>query len=242
MDERGYVLSGLGMLLIIPVIIMIPVALSVMNASSDLPNTFVKSDTAFYANKNIQRDMSIKLANFADDIDNSNNTNIYSWNNTPINNEQNANLLANNISSLYSTTNSSFYLANNSLGVDNLSVTAFYTGQSMQNNNNISGVIPLKNGIMIAYNFTSVNNTTFGKNNNQYTEFYYNYTFYPIINSTISTTKANDGQIVNYVDTNDSSTVEIDVGNDPTQTTINNHINSFFGNLKSLLLPYCQGS
>lgn len=217
MDEKGYVLSGLGMLLIIPVMIMIPIALSVTNQSSDLPNTFVKSDSAFYANNNIQSDMSIKLSNFLINITNAN----YIWNNP--------NPLANNITLLFNTTNSAYYMQNNIFGIDELSInptnptqiTQIYYDNSTYPTLPTSGIIVLENGISIQYIFSD-NNTV----NNEY---FYDYTVFPVINSTITTTKSNAGHVQNYVDINSSTTITIDAGN--IQSSVPSNIKDFFTRL-----------
>ena len=67
MDEKGYVMSGVGFLLLIPVMIIIPVALSLEDQSSYLPETFVKSDTLFQTYKNVYADINSKVNEFTGD-------------------------------------------------------------------------------------------------------------------------------------------------------------------------------
>lgn len=56
-DQKGYVMSGFGLLLLIPVMIIIPVMLAVETQSGDLPNKFTQSDTVHRTFQDIKTDL-----------------------------------------------------------------------------------------------------------------------------------------------------------------------------------------
>jgi hypothetical protein len=56
-DQKGYVMSGFGLLLLIPVMIIIPVMLAVETQSGDLPNKFTQSDTVYRTFQDIKTDL-----------------------------------------------------------------------------------------------------------------------------------------------------------------------------------------
>lgn len=69
-DQKGYVMSGLGLLLLIPVMIVIPTFLAVETQSSDLPTKMVTSDTSFRTYQDIKTDMKNQIFTFGSAIDN----------------------------------------------------------------------------------------------------------------------------------------------------------------------------
>lgn len=239
MDDKGYVLSGLGLLLIIPVMILIPIALSVTNQSADLPNTFVKSDSSFYANNNIQNDMSIKLSDFLDTV---------SDQNSPYQ-QTDSNLLAQQISTLYATTNTNYYLQNNNFGMDNINITPMYPPNqhleiryktdpnlppdllsnpmlpNLPSNLPVYGSFLLSNGINITY---QIINPSYKQGN----DYFYVYAFSPTINASITTVKNDSGLNQTFVDANNTGNLTIELNNNNPS-----NVNTFFNSLNTSLTP-----
>lgn len=218
-DEKGYVLSGLGLLLLIPVMIIIPIVLSVESQSSNIPSTFVKSDTAFQTYKSIQNDLTNKVNSFTNVVFNS----TYSYNNSS--------KLANSISLLYNSTQPSVYQTAYGQSVDTLSIYPVNTGNHLTTSNQ-SGVIPLRNGINIYYAYV---NSSLQSNTNTVV---YNYTMNVTINTTVSITKANNGiyKSINFNYPFIFFSVDSGTNNNATAQT---RINSFFTSLNQAVQPYC---
>jgi hypothetical protein len=171
-DQRGYVFSGLGLLLLIPVLILIPIALSVEQQSSNIPSTFVKSDTVFDTLKNIYIDLNDKLSDFATSVNNKNFTN--------------QNQLSTPIILLYNQTQQSTYQNAYGSTVDSIQITP--TSAKNLRINSTEGIIPLKNGIVINYAYQGTNLTTRTQD----------YDMNVTINSTIQIQKGNVGTNKDY--------------------------------------------
>lgn len=67
-DQRGYILSGLGMLLLIPVMIIIPIFIAVETQSSDIPTKMVTSDTTYRTFSDIKIDIKNQIFTFGNKI------------------------------------------------------------------------------------------------------------------------------------------------------------------------------
>lgn len=217
-DERGYVLSGLGFLLLIPVIILIPIALSMQEHSADVPITFTKSDTVYNTFNAVRRDITNRVDDFV--LETTNDT--YEWNQHT--------LFANNIIRLYNNTNRNIYHQAYVPTVDTFNVRPNYplTGVSM---NNTTGRIPLRNGIVLYYNLTGAGLTG--------SDIIYNYTFTTEINIIIEITKGNSGH--NQVfDTRFNFPMSVNTTTN-NSTLAGDRINQFFNNVRTILTPYCSG-
>jgi hypothetical protein len=173
-DEKGYVMSGLGFLLLIPVMIFIPLALSVEEQSTDIPNTYVKSDTVFQTLKNTLNDISDRTNDYKNKI----NKKTY----------DNPATFASDIYSLYNDTKKDNYESSFVGTVDSYSVSPNLT--SSLSIGNETGVIPLKNGIEIKYFY--INQTTInGKS-------VYEYNLNITANMIINIKKSNSGNNQNF--------------------------------------------
>lgn len=193
-DEKGYAMSGIGFLLLIPVIILIPFALSVQDQSTDLPTTFLKTDNDFRTYQNIQIDLNNKLNGFQN--------NVYGQFYNPCE----AGKLAGNISALYFSTIASVYqktyMSNNGTApgtVDSITFTPGTPASSNHlaiNNGNDYGRIPLKNGIEIDYGVVNWNQTINNRNGNSYNTTLYNMNI--TVNMTIDIVKSNTATHKNF--------------------------------------------
>lgn len=209
-DERGYLLSGMGLLLLIPVFILIPVALSVQEHSASIPSTFTKSDTLYNTFKAIQRDMTSKVYDYG-----LNATNItYSYNQSS--------LFANKIKTLYNYTNKDLYQSAYGQTVDTLDIKPANPNLVL-NMNNVTGIMPLKNGIVLYYNLTGFGPV--GSN------IMYNYTFTTEINIIIELTKSNSGHNQTF-DTRYEFPLYIDTSTND-NATASDRINQFFNGINS---------
>lgn len=220
MDEKGYVLSGVGMLLLIPLMIMIPIALSLQEEGSQLPTTFTKSDVVYRTFNSIQNDIQEKIINFTDSIYNE----TYTYNN--------ASKFAADIIKLDDSIKEDIYKDAYSDVVDSVKLTPNNYPKTL-NMNNESGYIPLKNGIQITYNY--INKTV----DNGSHIIYYKYAIRVTANLTIDVVKSTarhnqtyeysfDSQIIINTTTTDNITAE-------------NNVKSFFDNIRSRLSSYLGG-
>lgn len=215
-DERGYVLSGLGFLLLIPVIILIPIALSVQEHSTEVPNTFTKSDTLYNTFKAVQRDINNKVYDSGYEIINV----TYKHNESA--------LFGNNIIRLYNNTHKSIYHAAYGQTVDTFNIKPNYNA-SAPNMNNETGKIPLNNGIVLYYNLTGFG--PIGSN------IIYNYTFTTEIDISIELTKANSGHNQTFKTRYDFPMhVNATTNN---STLASDRINQFFNGVRTIITPYC---
>lgn len=188
MDEKGYVLSGLGFLLLIPIMILIPIALSLEVQSNNLPENFVKSDTIFQTYKNIQADINSKVNQFISAPSNQNSYyGIYGVTYSYLD----SNKLAGNISYLYNSTRLSDYQNSFVNTVDYLNIQPAFSDHQITGDN-ITGTIPLNNGIEMNYGF--VNQSVDKKN-----YILYNYEMNVTINMTITIKKDTNGFNQNFV-------------------------------------------
>lgn len=191
-DEKGYVLSGFGLLLLIPVMIIIPTVLSVQDQSSTIPNAYVKSDTVFQTVKNIENDINDKTNNFTNSI----NKKVYT----------NSSSLSTSINLLYSSTSESVY-KNAFDGTDDLvSITPNSTASLIMGNE--TGFIPLKNGIQLSYNYTGQQNVT--------NELMYAYTMNVVINIKFNIVKSKVGNNKNFYATYTPVTFYLSSSTNPT--------------------------
>ncbi|MGF7117495.1 hypothetical protein [Methanobacterium oryzae] len=208
-DEKGYVMSGIGFLLLIPVIILIPLALSVQDQSADIPTTFVKSDTVFQTLKSIQNDINDKANNLKNSISKK-------TFNDPSD-------LAKCISVFYNGTTEDVYKDTYVGTVDSISISPASSNHLVMDSN--SGIIPLKNGIEITYSY--VNKTTLGTIGNNNTVYVYNMNITANMNMDIK--KLNVGNHQNF---NVAYTPVIFYINNNTNTA------TFFSNLQNILESY----
>ena len=135
-DQRGYVLSGMGLLLLIPVMIIIPIFLAVETQSADLPNKMVISDTSYRAFQDIKSDIRIQVFAFGDAVGKRTYQYTESGN------------VSSNITKLYSNTIASKYqtVFNNA----NINISSNFTpSKSVWNSTN--GYASKDNGIKISY-------------------------------------------------------------------------------------------
>jgi len=192
-DEKGYVMSGIGFLLLIPVMIIIPVALSVEAQSSTLPNNFVKTDVVFQAYQNINSNLNDKINAFINDP----NVGVYNQ----VYDSSNAVGMANSIYALYTATSftnyQNAYLTNGIYpGVlDSLNFTpgdpaASHHGLNNPGMDQNSGTIPLKNGIEINYVLVDQNAIVFNKTSKKNIT-YALYNMNITVNMTLSLSKGN---------------------------------------------------
>lgn len=168
-DEKGYVMSGIALLLLIPVMIMIPLVLSVQNQSSNIPESFVRSDVVGDSFNTIANDLNTNVQNFANNVHNKNFTS--------------SNNMTNLISNLYNLTSAEKY-KNAYINLDLVTLSPRTAPRETLQMNNQSGVIPLKNGITIKYVYDQSNSTT--------QIHYYNLTV--VVNTTLSVKKDDTGQ------------------------------------------------
>lgn len=187
MDEKGYVMSGLGFLLLIPVMIIIPIALSLEEQSGNLPETYVKTDTVFQCYKDIQADIISKINEFLGDPKKNNGVGTYGVVYPYDHPEQ----FAGNISYLYNRTQVGLYQGSFANTVDSLNIVPIFKGTDSLTITSTSGIIPLQNGIEIRYNYvnqTTVNNFIL-----------YQYSMDVAANMTMIITKNNTGVNQNFV-------------------------------------------
>jgi hypothetical protein len=221
MDDKGYVLSGFGFLLLIPVMILIPIAISLEVQSSNLPNTFVKTDTIFQAYKDIQADLSSKVNQFTGDPKKNNGIGtfgaVYQANDT-------VNKFAGNITYLYSRTLPNQYSDTFANTLDSVTITPGFSDTLSTGNN--SGTIPLNNGIKIDYLFLNKSTDAGGY-------ILYNYSMNVTINMNIDIKKGDGGlkqqYLANYPVRNAfqvNSTSKIN-------STAESNINTWFSSLNS---------
>lgn len=220
-DEKGYVLSGIGMLLLIPLMIIIPIAISLQADSSQLPSTFVKSDTVHRTFKAIEKDIQEQTIIFTEAV----------YNNTYSNKTyNNSAVLAGEISKLYNNTRESNYQQTYAGVVDTVRIQPNYQpGISL---NNVSGDIRMNNGINLQYTF--VNNTTMAG------KIVYIYKLTAILNMTIHVSKVDMSQEKRYE--YPIRTVNFYVNsNTNNMDTARLNISAFFSQLETMLAPYCGG-
>ena len=171
MDERGYVLSGVGMLLLIPLMIMIPIALSLQEESSQIPTTFVKSDVVFRTFDSIRNDIEEKTSRFADNL----------YNKTYRYDE--ASLFAGNLSNLNNNISENIYKDAYRYVVDSVEVKRNNYPMTPSIGNE-SGYIPLSNGIQVNYTYENRTQNATGI-------IYYKYKITITANVTIDVIKSN---------------------------------------------------
>lgn len=226
MDEKGYVMSGLGFLLLIPVMILIPMAISLEVQSNIIPQTFVKTDTLFQTYKDIQADINSKVSQFTSDPKKNNGIGTYGV----VYNYQNSSQFANNISYLYQRTQvydyqNAFAIPPNNT-VDSLDIQPAFT--SSLNTGNLTGTIPLINGIKIDYKF---NNQSVDKGNN----ILYSYSMTVTVNMTIKLSKNNNGLNQSFITVYPvQNAFQVNSSATNNATAINN-VNIFFTNLNTNL-------
>jgi len=172
MDEKGYVLSGVGMLLLIPLMIMIPIALSLQEEGSQIPGTFVKSDVVFRTFDSIRNDIEEKTSRFADNL----------YNKTYRYDE--ASLFAGNLSNLNNNISENIYKDAYRYVVDSVEVKRNNYPMT-PNIGNESGYIPLSNGIQVTYKYDG------RTQDNQTNIIYYRYRITITANVTIDVIKSN---------------------------------------------------
>ncbi len=212
MDKNGYVLSGVGMLLLIPLMIMIPIALSLQQEGAQIPTTFTKSDVVFRTFDSIRNDIEQKAIRFSDNLYNK----TYKYNESQ--------LLAGNFTKLDNSISENIYKDAYAGVVDSVEVKANNYPHTPSINNE-SGYIPLSNGIQVTYNYTSrtiTNNTI-----------YYRYSVTITVNVTIDVIKANARHKRTYEYSFGSLIIIDTVTND--NTTAENNIRTFFNELDSYL-------
>ena len=186
MDEKGYVMSGVGFLLLIPVMIIIPVALSLEDQSSYLPETFVKSDTLFQTYKNVYADINSKVNEFTGDPKKNNGIGTYGV----VYRYNDSNQLAGKINYLYSRTEEQYYKDAFNGTVDSMSIGHAFS-DTLTTSNTI-GTIPLINGIKISYQYVN-------KTNDKQGNILYTYAMNVTVNMTINIKKDNSGLNQNFV-------------------------------------------
>lgn len=220
-DQKGYVLSAIGMLLMIPIILIIPIALSTQEQASNSTDIFTKTDVSFRTVKNVIEDMN-KQANTFIQIDS-----------TVFREDQSSNL-AGNLTTLFNKTKPINYQNSYAFTVDELTIEPDYSniGSSM---NNETGYINTNQGIKFKYEGLGTPYYALeGTGSNR--AYYYNYTANLTININIEAKKLNSGyqqKIDRYytlffrINTRTS-----DAGEAATR------VNNFFNNLKSGLNSY----
>lgn len=212
MDEKGYVLSEVGMLLLIPLMIMIPIALSLQEEGSQIPTTFTKSDVVFRTFESIRNDIEQKAIRFSDNIYNK----TYKYNESQ--------LFAEDLKNLNNNISGDIYEDAYAGVVDSVKVEANNYPKTRDLTNE-SGYIPLINGIQIIYNYE---NTTITNNT-----IYYKYRITITVNVTIDVIKAN----ARHKETCEYSFGSLIFINTATNnnTTAEENIRTFFNNLGSKL-------
>jgi len=221
-DQRGYVLSGLGMLLIIPVILLIPLALSVQEEGSTSADIFTKSDTAYRAVSNIIDDVDKQIVDAIAKID----LTVYDY--------DKAVLLAGNITKVLNNTNVSNYQRAYNNTLDSLKITPHYTC-SEPSFNNQSGTLYSSNGIIFQYGpLYNGEGQYYGLVDGYYQ---YNYTANFTVNMTIFASKVGSS----YNNTFERfTTFEFSVNTKTNSAaTAATRINQFFADLKTFLINYC---
>ena len=217
MDEKGYVLSGVGMLLLIPLMIMIPIALSLQQEGSQLPTTFTKSDVVYRTFNSIQNDIQKKIINFTDSI----------YNKT----YKDASEFEADIKKLDDSIKEDIYKDAYSEVVDSVKLTPNNYPKTL-NMNNESGYIPLKNGIQITYNYINKTADNSGI-------IYYKYAIKVTANLTIDVVKSTARHNQTYEYPFDSQIIINTTTTD--NTTAENNVKNFFDNLRSRLSSYLGG-
>lgn len=212
MDEKGYVLSGVGMLLLIPIMIMIPIALSLQEEGSNIPTTFVKSDVVFRTFDNIRNDIKEKTMRLSD--------NLY---NTTYKYDQ-AQLFAGNLTKLDNSISENIYKNAYADVVDSVEVKPGNYPRTF-NMGNESGYIPLNNGVQV--NYTYENMTTIKK------DIIYKYRILITANVTIDVIKSNARHKEAY-SISGSTIIFINTDTEDNATAAS-RINTFFNNLQSTL-------
>lgn len=210
-DQRGYVLSGLGLLLLIPVMIVIPIFLAVEAQSSNIPESMITSDTTYRTYQDIKTDVRNQVFAFGDKIQNG------TYHSTESGN------ISSDIITLHSDTLETKYQSVfNNL---NITITPNYPKQSLSDWNYAGGTAYLNNGIII-----SCNNVTspYLADNNLYS---CNYTMAVQSNMNISVDLVNryNGHNQNYAETYNYY-FTVDSGQSTPDSAITS-LNSFFKNI-----------
>lgn len=131
-------MSGLGFLLLIPVMIIIPIFLAVETQSSDIPNKMVSSDTTYRVYEDIRNDIRNNVFAFGSAVENKTYQSGESGN------------IAGSITKLYKTVDASNYQS--AFGNTKISINPNYSPQSFSNWNSTGGTANLNNGVIISYN------------------------------------------------------------------------------------------
>jgi len=214
MDEKGYVLSGVGMLLLIPLMIMIPIALSLQEESSQIPNTFVKSDVVFRTFDSIRNDMKEKAMRFADNLDNK----TYKY--------DEASAFAGNLTNLDNSISGDIYKDAYKYVVDSVDVKPNNYSRTPSIGNE-SGYIPLSNGIQVYYTYED------RTQDNKTNIIYYRYRVTITVNVTIDVIKSNTRHKEAY---EYSFAARISINTTATDNaTAESNVKTFFNNLNSII-------
>ena len=218
-DQKGYVMSGLGFLLLIPVMMIIPTFLAVESQSSDLPTKMVASDTSFRTFQDIKTDIRNQIFTFGSKIDNQ----TFTYNQSgQINSAINilyASSTQPKYQSVYGSSDGPIQI---SLMPQTSGISAWdYTG----------GTVWLNNGLVLTFFNTSGVYKDAANGN-----WFCNYTVKTGTNMTISITNGpNSGHIQPYTEFLSYDFVIDTQNSEATNTTAINSLNSFFQSIKSAI-------
>lgn len=232
-DQKGYALSAIGILLMIPIILIIPVALNVQDQASTSADVFTQTDTVFRAVNNIATDIDNRLYE---------ETNKFTDEGPTVEiREDRPKLISDYLKDVITITHTDTYLDSYAYILDSLEIEPAYNDTGI-NMNNTTGYARTKHGLIFEYDVIEDD-----QGNIFYTEgnrIYYDYAVSVNINLNIegkkdSAINKQSGYKQN-LDTTTGFTLKINTrARDGDEAEAAQKIDIFFTNLKNNLRTYC---